>query len=154
MVVFVVVIITVYFCYFKIVFDPRHWSLWCDSLQRCPVEALWPKKRFFCNPSNSENLLLVFPFWRTNFTGSAYQSTSYLRKSWGAVKKFGTKVKFRVDYVWVISIIYLFWKIFFSLYKEFLWTIKGSLLTFLLYNQWLAVNQKINDKEKLAAVQR
>ncbi|XP_063138954.1 rho GTPase-activating protein 20-like isoform X4 [Rattus norvegicus] len=36
--------------------------------------------------------------------------------------------------------------------KEFLQSIKGSLLTSKLYDQWLAVPEKVNDKEKLAAV--
>ena len=97
MVVFVIVTITVYFCYLKIEFDLRYWSLRYASLLRCSVEALWPKKRFFCNPSISENLLLVFLFWRTNFTDSTYQSTFSLGESWGAVKKVGTKLNFRVD---------------------------------------------------------
>ncbi|XP_063138958.1 rho GTPase-activating protein 20-like isoform X3 [Rattus norvegicus] len=36
--------------------------------------------------------------------------------------------------------------------KEFLQSIKGSLLTSKLYDQWLIVPEKVNDKEKLAAV--
>ena len=45
-------------------------------------------------------------------------------------------------------------KYVFSLYKEFLVKIKGSLLTSKLNDEWLEINQKDNDKEKIAAVQR
>lgn len=38
--------------------------------------------------------------------------------------------------------------------KEFLQSIKGSLMTSKLYDQWLAVPDKVNDREKLAAVKR
>ncbi|XP_034355321.1 rho GTPase-activating protein 20-like [Arvicanthis niloticus] len=37
--------------------------------------------------------------------------------------------------------------------KEFLRSIKGSLLTSQLYDQWLCVLQRVNEKEKIAAVQ-
>ncbi|XP_031232583.1 rho GTPase-activating protein 20-like isoform X3 [Mastomys coucha] len=40
-----------------------------------------------------------------------------------------------------------------SILKEFLQMIKGSLLTSKLYDQWLAVPELFNDKEKLTAVQ-
>lgn len=45
-------------------------------------------------------------------------------------------------------------KYFSSLYKDFLQNIEGSLMTSKLYDEWIRVPEKVNDEEKLAAVQR
>jgi len=47
-----------------------------------------------------------------------------------------------------------FHKIFLLFFKDFLQNIEGSLMTSKLYDEWIAVTKKVDDEEKLAAVQR
>jgi hypothetical protein len=72
----------------------------------------------------------------------------------GAVKKAGSKLKYRVDYI-LRNVHNLFsLQNIFCIYKEFLQSLKGSLMTSQLYDQWIAVPENVNDMQKLAAVQR